>query len=349
MILMIRKMATRHSLAMMARHGYGQAVLLAIVFMHALFGLSSCADRPCDLEQYDGTLLVSTYDGIRAIEMSSGSEAETRWSAGPRASELVPRGPGGFLLLVMSAAPSGDSTLGYVMSSGAVFRYHPLSSEGDLVEELSRGAYYCVSIDYCHANSTYLYCGTYKNKSGTFLLDSTFSLLKDLTPLYIEDDTLVPSDTIAERIAVGPVAIGCFLDSNKVLLDISTQGIFLVALSDSSIKHLSDGSLLAASQDGRRFATNSYSEGRWQLRVFDFDNALWSLVDEDEFRMSWGCFSPDGQALTYTKTEGFLDDMSRVWLFDTRTGKSCSTEIRGGTLGSQCWIEEELLEIWKDE
>jgi hypothetical protein len=319
----------------------GSGVVVAILAV-ATVGVSSilvgCAPTRESFPEYGGTLLISKYDEMLALDMASGKTLGIPWRAGDLNLYLQGAGPGDALTVVVDRGfvrgrTSADTTA-YATVSAAM--YYPLANQYTLIPQLSEPSFACNSIDFDKEANSFLYCGEFSAGQGVYCLDSVFSLVDDLTPVLMKGDT--SSETI--------IPAGVFAPGNSVLV-YEDGNVYSLERIRREKRLVCSGVLVAISPQRDKIAVCDGSYGSWHVSVLSLRDSTWMKVDDDKQRLYIGCFSPDGNVYAYTKVEGLLDDRKRVWLFDLRTGRHYRTNLTGSMscLSSLYWTDRTFPEV----
>ncbi len=289
--------------------------------------------------QYSGTILMFKSE-ILTFDLQSGSLGTIELAKGPEnASRFLAAGHGGSLML-LSYMSFQEERWGRDRheSETRIYVYEPLSPGAELVQELNVPGVFCNSLDYYSVTNSFLLCGVLRDQRGVFVLDSNFAEIDDLT--LVARGCAIDASGKPAVLESAPTG-GFFIDSTRIAIDL-IDGVFLIDLGSQSCRklHAQHKHLLGATRDRRTLvlARRTVDEDTIvELFRLEGDSAVFV-----ERVPGFYCFSPDEKVIAYGKTEGILDDLVRIWLYDLETKENYKTNLVSGASfsSSMVWVEE---------
>lgn len=217
-------------------------------------------------------------------------------------------------------------------SGGPVYRYCPYDSTFALVKAVSSFDYNCESMDYRPGSNELLFTSEYGGSWGVFLLDISFGLLEDYSPIC----TFLESRR--------PHTRAWFLDEEQIIVVYYSE-IYIVNVKDSTWEYLIAGNVAGQSKDRKSIVVNEPDSG---VLVIDLDS-LTSVKIPSAGQPGPACFSPDGKFIAFLTWQGewFLHDVGRLYVYDIENHKVYLTNVSESASiipSSLIWLDTSLTE-----
>jgi len=236
---------------------------------------------------------------------------------------LCPSHRGGLIFQARVAPNVGPSLLSYLSLK---------DSTSEKIKNANRTAidikYYCHWLDYDQISHTYLYSGKYKNKAGLFVLDTTFSIVHDITHLIPNHEKC--KDAYSVR--------AIFADQNKILISFDRH-IYKADFVTESVDEIAHGYVYRTSHN-MQWALIEENGHPVLLNLRTYEKT--PIEDAPSIRSA--AFSPDDRYIAFTEFYSTLTCYScnRLYAYNIETGELIKFDSRYE------YINMEAPIIWLD-
>jgi DNA-directed RNA polymerase subunit RPC12/RpoP len=190
-----------------------------------------------------------------------------------------------------------------------------------LIDGVRPGSDQYSPIDYSAATGKFIYSGLLHGKKGVYLLDSTFTLIEDLT-LLLGDN--------AETVR--------FIDSSTFLVW-RDKTSYKVSTMDSSSTVVSGERSRAISHDHRWMVVSRGYEENQEHFIIEVHSGQGRELKVGKMNVTQFCFSPDDRYLAFSVRTYTLTDTIVYYIYDLMQGRLSKICLSGSGYGSLTWVE----------